>query len=215
MTPQPDPHSLEDPALSPQESIALINAQRAAMRHRIDIDPTPIYAAWGLAWLLGWGSLYLALAPGIRLMPVWIAGVLTGLLHGAALVVSIVKGVRAGWGIHGPSKDTGAMYGWSWTLGFAALTAVNIGLTRYGMPDDVVRLLWSGTSLVLVGVLFLAGGALWHDRVQYGVGLWILAAAAASVFAGVPGNYLVLALAGGGGFLLQAAFYASRRRRLA
>ena len=33
---------------------------------------------------------------------------------------------------------------------------------------------------------------------------------AASVYVGVPGNFLVLSLAGGGGFLVQAGYYAWR-----
>jgi len=56
---------------------------------------------------------------------------------------------------------------------------------------------------------------LWRDRVQYGLGIWILAVDAVSVFAGVPGNYLLLSLAGGGGFLAAAASFAARRRAVA
>ncbi len=50
---------------------------------------------------------------------------------------------------------------------------------------------------------------------QYGLGIWILAVDAVSVFAGVPGNYLLLSLAGGGGFLAAAASFAARRRAVA
>jgi hypothetical protein len=49
--------------------------------------------------------------------------------------------------------------------------------------------------------------------VQYGLGVWILATNAAAMFAGVPGNSLVLAVAGGGGFLVAAARFAAQRRR--
>lgn len=48
---------------------------------------------------------------------------------------------------------------------------------------------------------------LWREPVQYALGVWMLVAGAGSVFAGVPGNFLVLALAGGGGFLVLAAYY--------
>ena len=105
------------------------------------------------------------------------------------------------------------MYGWSWGLGFFALGVVNIGVTRLGLPDDAVTLLWSGSSLLLVGVLYLGGGALFQDRFQYGLGVWMLASAACSVFAGVPGNFAVVALAGGGGLLLAAGYFAMRQAR--
>jgi hypothetical protein len=100
------------------------------------------------------------------------------------------------------------MYGWSWTLGFCTLAAVNIGVTRLGLPDDAVTLLWSGSSLLLIGVLYLAAGALFQDRFQYGLGVWMLVSSAGSVFAGVPGNFAVVSLAGGGGLLLAAGYFA-------
>ncbi|MGH3631879.1 MAG: hypothetical protein ACRDRL_31120, partial [Sciscionella sp.] len=55
-------------------------------------------------------------------------------------------------------------------------------------------------------------GMLWRDTVQYALGVWMLITAAGSVFAGMPGDFLVLALAGGGGFLVQAGYYQFARR---
>jgi hypothetical protein len=72
--------------------------------------------------------------------------------------------------------------------------------------------LWSAGSGLVVGILYLVGGALWQDRVQYGLGAWILAASAAGALAGSPAVYLVMSLAGGGGFLLAAAWFAVRAR---
>jgi len=105
------------------------------------------------------------------------------------------------------------MYGWSWAIGFCALGVVNTGVTRLGLPNDAVTLLWSGSSLLLVGVLYLGGGALFQDRFQYGLGVWMLLSGAGSVFAGVPGNFAVVALAGGGGLLLAAGYFALRPPR--
>jgi len=86
-------------------------------------------------------------------------------------------------------------------------------VTRLGLPADAVTLLWSGSAVVLVGVLYLAGGALWQDRFQYGLGVWMLLTGAGSVWAGVPGNYAVLSLAGGGGLLLAAGYFTLRPPR--
>ncbi len=72
--------------------------------------------------------------------------------------------------------------------------------------------MWSGSLLVLVGVLFLAGATLHRDRVQYGLGAWMLLTGAGSVFAGVPGNFAVLSLAGGGGLLAAAGYFTLQRR---
>src|SRR5688500_3878359 len=62
------------------------------------------------------------------------------------------------------------MYGWAWLLAFACLTAVMNGVYRAGTPDETIGLLWSALSGLVVGTLYLAGGALWQDRVQYGLG---------------------------------------------
>lgn len=88
------------------------------------------------------------------------------------------------------------MYGWSWALGFGALSAINMGLIRMGLTHDQIAMLWPASSLLIVGVLYLAGGALWRDRFQFGLGVWILFADAVSVFAGIPANYVVLAVSG-------------------
>jgi hypothetical protein len=198
-------------ALSAGESLALIEQQKHETHRRLGVNPVVFYGPWGAAYLLGFGSIFLTYPTALPWrLPGAVAAVVTGLLFVAATVLSVVTGVRAGRGLRGPSQAAGAMYGWSWTLGFCALTAVNIGVTRLGLPDDAVTLLWSGSSLLLVGVLYLAAGALWQDRFQYGLGVWMLVSGAGSVLAGVPGNFAVVSLAGGGGLLLAAGYFVLR-----
>ena len=85
------------------------------------------------------------------------------------------------------------------------------GAERAGVSRDIIGLLRSAGAGLVVGLLYLAGGALWQDRVQYGLGLWILLASRAGALVGTPGIYLVMSLAGGGGFLLAAASHSLRR----
>jgi hypothetical protein len=195
--------------LSAGESLALIERAQEEAQRGLGLNPALIYALWGAAYLVGFGAIFLTYPTAVPLrLSAAAAGVVIGVLFAAATVTSIVMGVRSGRGLRGPSRDAGAMYGWSWTLGFCTLAAVNIGVTRLGLPDDAVTLLWSGSSLLLIGVLYLAAGALFQDRFQYGLGLWMLVSSAGSVFAGVPGNFAVVSLAGGGGLLLAAGYFA-------
>ncbi len=204
----------EDHPLSAGESLALIEREKRAVNRRLWVNVTLFYGPWGAAYLLGFGSVFLTYPSAVPLrLPGGVAAVVTGVLFVTAIVVSVVNGARVGRGVRGPSQVVGAMYGWSWTLGFGALYAVNIGVTRLGLPADAVTLLWSGSAVVLVGVLYLAGGALWQDRFQYGLGVWMLLTGAGSVWAGVPGNYAVLSLAGGGGLLLAAGYFTLRPPR--
>jgi hypothetical protein len=201
----------EEHALSAVESLALIEQQEHEAQRRLGVNPVTFYGPWGAAYLLGFGSIFLTFPTALPWrLPGTVAALITGVLFVAATISSVVTGVRAGRGLRGPSQAAGAMYGWSWTLGFCALTVVNVGVTRIGLPDDAVTLLWSGSSLLLVGVLYLAAGALWQDKFQYGLGVWMLVSGAGSVLAGVPGNFAVVSLAGGGGLLLAAGYFALR-----
>jgi hypothetical protein len=204
----------EDSPLSAQESLALIERQQREVTRRLGVNVALFYGPWGAAYLLGFGSVFLTYPSALPLrLPGGVAAAITGVLFAAAVLVSVVNGTRAGRGVRGPSRMVAAMYGWAWTLGFCGLAAVNIGVTRLAVPTDAATLLWSGSSLLLVGVLYLAGGALWQDRFQYGLGVWMLVTGAGSVLAGVPGNFAVLSLAGGGGLLLTAGYFTLRPLR--
>jgi hypothetical protein len=202
----------DEQGLPPSEAMALIERQRGEVAEQLRFPVSGVFAAWGIAYLVGFA---LAFAATQRLVPVGVP-VGVGLPLGiASIAYSAARGVAAGRGISGRSQMAGAMYGWSWTLGFAGLYAVNFGLMSRGLSMATVSLLWSGSALLLAGVLYLAGGALWGDRAQYMLGVWMIASAAGSVFAGYPGDFLVLSLAGGGGFLLMSVFYGMKSRKRA
>ncbi|MCW2915816.1 MAG: hypothetical protein JWN52_3884 [Actinomycetia bacterium] len=193
-------------ALGVSESLALIDAERRHVQRRVHADPTLLFALWGVAWLVGFGAAYLAYGRD-RVIPGWLGVAIPAVLIAVALIVSIGYSIAVGRGVSGPSRTVTAMYGWSWTLGFGCLAVMNSALIRRGLTSDEAAMLWSASALLLVGVLYLAGGMVWQDRAQYGMGTWTLLCAAGAVFAGVPGNFLVQALAGGGGFLILAGYH--------
>ena len=201
----------EDSPLSAEESLALIGHQQREVHRRLGVNVALLYGPWGVAYLFGFGSVFLTYSDaGPLRVPGAVAAVITGVLFAAAIVVSVVIGTRAGRGVRGPSRMVATMYAWSWTLGFGALAVVNLGVIRTGLSSDAATLLWSGSALLLVGVMYLAGGALWQDRFQYGLGVWMMVTGAGSVLVGVPGNFAALSLAGGGGLLLTAGYFALR-----
>ena len=200
----------EDEVLSPTESLALIEGQRAELRRRRGVRPELVMVAWGLTYLVGFGGFYLALRGAV---PMSLAGVVLGVLGATALVLPIVLGVRASRGMRGPSRTIGAMYGTAWGLSFGANAVVQSSLQQQlAVSPEVTSLMWTSSSLTVAGLMYLAGAMLWRDAPQYLLGAWMLASAAGSVLAGVPGNFLVLAFAGGGGMLALSAYYTIRRR---
>ncbi|EQD42911.1 conserved hypothetical protein, membrane, partial [mine drainage metagenome] len=121
-----------------------------------------------------------------------------------ASAVAVSRMVSLGRGLDGPSRRSAVMFSWCWPAALAGVGAFDLGLSRHGVPEAMLSVLWPGSFLLVGAVLFLCIGALVGDRAQFGLGLWSLAVAAASTFAGSPGNFAVLALAGGGGLLVAA-----------
>jgi hypothetical protein len=138
-------------------------------------------------------------------------------LLATAVTITIVHSVRRSGGTRGPSARTGAMYGWAWTLGFVAYPFIISGVARADASPEVIALIANALACVVVGLMYLAGGAAFGDTGLYVLGLWILLVGGVATLAGIPGSYLVLATAGGGGFLVMAvvAHLVAGRRRAA
>lgn len=207
------PESTEHP-LSAAEMLAVTETQQQRTEAELSGRPGALFGAWGLAWLFGFGALFATIGRDPIVEIAWPFALLFFFAClGSAGVVTGKLLRHASRGLRGPAQTGGAMYGWSWTLGFLALSGVIAAVARTGISYEVYALLWSAGSGLVVGILFLCGGAMMCDRWQYGIGLWVLAVNAAGGFAGIPGHYLVMSLAGGGGFL-AAALVLSRRPKL-
>jgi hypothetical protein len=202
---------VDDEPMSAEESLNLIAQQNRRMRRELGGGPARMLGAWALAWIFGWGFAYFATQTGS--VPGWTVGVVVAVAFVAAMGYTAYIGARAGRGIRGPSKTVSAMYGYSWALASIGLTVIDSRIMQFGsLSYDQVSLLWSGTWLLLTGVLYLAGGMLWQDKLMYGLGAWMIVSAALSVLVGFPANFLVLAVCGGGGFLLGAIVYFVREK---
>lgn len=200
---------------SARDSLALIEQQSNRAARSLSVDPVRVLGAWGIAWLGGFGAVYLASARRhAPLLSGWLAGVVLGVLFALAVAVTLSESLRRGRGVEGPSRQLGAMYGWGWGAALAALFAVNMGLAHQGLASALRPLVWSGSALLVVGLMYMTAGIVWRDRVQYGLGVWTLIVGAGSVSAGTPANFAMLSLAGGGGFLIAAALSQAARRRL-
>ncbi|WP_086844582.1 hypothetical protein [Amycolatopsis kentuckyensis] len=204
---------MEDEPMSAEESLNLIARQNRRTRRELGGGPARMLAAWALAWIVGWGFTYVTVQPGVAI-PGWVAGgIVVPLLFLGAMAYTAYVNIRAGRGIRGPTRTVGAMYGYGWSLSSIGLTVIDIRITQFhALSSDQVSLLWSGTWLLLTGVMYLAGGMVWQDKLMYGLGAWMIVSAALSVLVGYPHNFLVLTVCGGGGFLLAAIVYFVREK---
>lgn len=196
--------------LSPASAAGLISAERPQVRRRLEWAGRFIFGMWGAVWAISAIAFYLALPRGPELWPRTAAIVIVSIVVTIAFAASIVLGVRASRDVRGPAQRSGAWLGWGWLASYGAIAVVNAGLTGRGINEDAVALLWSGTSLVVIGILVLVSGAHTLDRVGYGVGIMLLCGGALAVLVGVPHNYLVLGIAGGAGMIGHAVLARSR-----
>ena len=220
--PDAAPGPSPEPTFDAAEGLRIIAAQTAKVRSQ-EPDARAIFAAWGVAWLVGYLAMYLTatgrlgqprVVEGVDQPASW-AFVVFALSIVGAMVFTIVHSTRANTGIQGVSASFGAMYGWTWCLGFAVMSVMLGGLSRAGAGAEVMALAANACACLLVGVLYMAGGAFWQDRQQYAIGVWIILVAAVAVFAGLPHTYLVMAVLGGGGFFVGMVLEHLRRRRSA
>jgi hypothetical protein len=66
----------------------------------------------------------------------------------------------------------------------------------------------------MVGLLYLSGAALWRDKGQLTLGIFMVLLGSNAAFFGNPTNNLIMAIAGGGAFLVAAGIGAVRVRRI-
>lgn len=203
------------PADDAREMLALIEQQQRRVDHKLR-SPVPwLYGIWGFAWLIGYLLLWSAVPGGNPLfqLPLVPASIVFGVLIVGAMVTSSVLGARINRGVRGSSTFSGVVYGISWPISGFALYLFGAALKSQGLPDDAANLYFSAVFGIMAGILYLAGAALWNDRLQLIVGLIVLFGSAASPFAGLPNNFLVLALTGGPAFLAAAILSIRARRR--
>jgi len=204
----------EQAPASPAEMLRLIAAERGATQRSLQPDPRLTYLPWGVAWFVGFGLSFLRFGPNERVlvpMPSWLPLAVLYALLIAAFVISARAGIKAGQHVKGESSIRGLQYGLSWFVAFGAVAAIG---TRYNdvLSGPEIGLLWSGLSVAVVGVLYMAGAAIWQSWEMFFLGAWISLTNIAGFVAGPGWHALVICLAGGGG-LLAGGFAAWLRWR--
>lgn len=157
----------------------------------------------GLAWLLGYGTL--ALTQNANGLPPAGAFVVFGALLLAAGVLTAVHITRRSAGLRGASTRAGVMYGITWPISFVVVSVMVGALGNAGVDGEAMAIAANGAFTILVGVLYMAGGAMYRDMTWFLLGVWIAVVAAVAGLAGLPALYWIMALAGGGGLLIRAS----------
>src|SRR5687767_4451942 len=108
----------------PGEALRLIERERGNVIRHVIPDPRLMYWPWGLTWLISFGLFFLRFGPDgqtLVAMPGWVPLTTMLALMMAAGIFTAVTSARSGRHISGPSNRQGAMYGFSWSVGFTGL----------------------------------------------------------------------------------------------
>ncbi|MBB5077637.1 hypothetical protein [Nonomuraea endophytica] len=188
---------------TPAEMLRLIEEQQTAAMRRFIPDPLLMYVPWGVAWFVGFGTLFLGqglAGDGNGLLPItWQVGLaVLWATQIIAFVFMIIALLRAGGHIKGESEARGAMYGLAWFIGF---NAMGILATRFVplLPQDTIGPFYTSLFMLVAGLLYMAGGAVYRLWPQFLLGVWVVVVDVVGTVLGGGWIYLLLAVLGGGG----------------
>jgi hypothetical protein len=186
-----------DAPLSPAAALA---DQQRIVANRFGSSIRIITAAWGVAWLCGFLSIWL-MDSGVRgiTLPTWLGWTIFAVLFAAAVVLSAVLGIRSGRGIRSNSANafTGTVYGISWAVSILGINAFGAALLTHGMTAQLADLFYPSAYTLVVGIMYLAAAAIWRVGQMVVAGVVLVVLAAGAGFFGHPTNYLVFAIVGG------------------
>lgn len=188
----------------------LLESTRRATIRKLSGRYVSLFVVWAAAWAIGFGTLCVTRGVGaVDLVPTVAGWIVFAASLGIAIVWSTIVGISAANdGIRGRSQLQGALYGCSWTITMVAAWLFIAGLQRNGLSGELVQLVYPGIYVFLVGVLYLAGGALWRAVPMYVLGGILIVVAVVATFFGAPTHYLVYATVGPIAMLIVAGLMA-------
>jgi hypothetical protein len=201
-----DSESLSDP----HEALRLIEHQSRRIGRMFNVFHWKFCLVWGLSWLVGYGVLGFATKATDGVTPWWAWCVAAALLV-ASVALSVVIGIRGVPGYKSSAQQArryakqGAIYGWTWFAAFFfGMGGLSMFVNRFALADEATTILYNMISILLVGVLYMIGGALWNDLSQLIIGVWMIVIAFVLPMLGVIAGFFVMAFLGGGAMLLLA-----------
>ncbi|GGU65935.1 ABC transporter permease [Lentzea flava] len=167
------------------------------------------YLGFAFAYVFGHGAALLSRS-GVVDLPGWLPiGLLAGgLAVGTALAMNVSLRIQRS--VSPEQRRAEKLVGTAWVTGFVALGLAITGLSTVFDQPELQTVLWPAGSTIVVGLIYIAEGAVRRNGLHYNLGTWLALVAAASLFVPAPGLFGVLAVLGGGAYLV-AAFLEPRR----
>jgi hypothetical protein len=191
-------------------AVIMQNARQRAER-QLRVSHPALFATWGLAFLIGYGAIWLSVRGQRPYDGPGTAGIVAAFLVSVfAVAVAVVLVGRAVTGVGGWSARQRRIHLLAFGAGYAAVFALEGALAHAGASRPVIGVFGASAPMLIAGLAYAASGAVWLDWPVSGLGLWLIVVAALSGYAGPIGVWSVGALAGGLAFLLMAAIARAR-----
>ena len=206
MTPttRDDRSAVDDSALDPAGMLALVQREQSGVPRAMARQVPWILLAWGVVWVVGYGMLWLidGARPAFS-VPLPAAVTVFVVLMVSAIVLSAIIGARAGRGIRSTPEAafTGTVFGITSGAGFLAMWVFSWGLIANGMDRDLLTIFFPTGMGIIVGIVYLMAGAIWHAIPSVVLGALLLVISLVTPFFGYPNHYLFFAITGGAVFL--------------
>jgi hypothetical protein len=196
-----------------QQASAIMQEARDRARRALVVRRPVLLAVWGAAWMVSDGAIWLSVR-GQRPYngPTPAALVTLVMVIAAAAVFAVIYIGRAGSGIGGLSVVQRRTLLLSYLGGYVALFTLEAAIDHAGASRAILGIYGAAAPILLVALITAASAAVFLDWSLLGLGLWLLAVAAGSGFAGPVTVWAVSALAGGGAVLVLAVIGLRRNR---
>jgi hypothetical protein len=199
--------------LDAQGAAAIVQQTRQQAEQALTINRPAILGAWALVYLLGYGAVWLSVREQ-RPYHAPAAWALTLLIVLAVVALAFTAGVRnrATSGVGGLSALKHRIYSLSLVTGLLGVIIMQAALRHNGADPGVIGVFQASGPLLVAGMILVAATAAWLNWYMFGLGIWLIAVAAVSGFAGPADVWAVDALAVGVPLLLLAVIRPVPRR---
>lgn len=203
----------EEAGMDLQQALAIMQEARDRARRALVVRRPVLLAVWGAAWVVSDGAVWLSVRgqrPYNGPTPAAMATLV--MVIAAATVFAVIYIGRAGSGVGGLSVLQRRILLLSYLGGYVALFTLEAAIDHAGASRAVLAVYGASAPILLVALIIAASAAVFLDWSLLGLGVWLLAVAAGSGFAGPVAVWAVSALAGGGALLAMAAIGLRRPR---
>ncbi|GAA1338159.1 hypothetical protein [Arthrobacter roseus] len=170
------------------------------------------YAIWGTAWLIGYGVLH-GSSHGWLPLEYSTALIIFGVALFLGVASSIGLSIAVSIGIRGDSAFQGAVYGWTWMLAFVVVFFAASRIAQMGADQQFNGMMVNALAVLVVGMMYMFGGALWRDIPMLVLGIWFLLVNVMALIAGPEQFITVYLTLGVGGFYAAALVTYLQQRR--